>query len=176
MLLFFAIMSNSIYSQSDSIREYAMMQPLFRVLDSVTRNIEQQGKSIEMVFYSSGHSLHNGIVLWKSGEKFCGTYFDKEKGRELKKSNISPRKIKSILSSRFFSDNCDLCKLANVSEKDKTDHEYVIYLKRNGGSKCNEMYFTNSAFLIYDNKSCIYDIRELLTREISWPGKVTEQR
>lgn len=176
IFLFLALVSDGAYSQSDSIRRYAKIQPLFQVIDSVARNLKQTGKSIDLVFYSSGHSLHSGIILWRNGVKHCGIYFRKEDRKELKKSSIAQRKIKSILSSRLFSDSCDLCQLANVKEKDRADHEYIMYLKRNIGSRCNEIYFLNSAYLSYDSESCIYDVREIVARKVSWPGKVSKKR
>lgn len=176
ILILIVSVSYKSYSQSDSIRHYINMQPLFRMIDSVARNLEQQGKSVYLVFYSSGHNRHSGIILWKNEEKHHGTYFQKADGSDFKKNNLAQRKIKSILNSRLLSDSCDLCGLTNVDEKDKIDHEYIMYLNLNVNSKCKEMYFTNSAYLAYGKENCIYDVREIVAGKISWPGKVTVNR
>lgn len=176
VLVFFVVLNKSTYCQSDSIRQYANIQPLFQFIDSVSRNLEQRGKSVDLLFYSSMNSLQSGIVIWKSGKKYCGTYFEKEEDNAIKKNNISSRKIESILSSRLFSDSCDLCELVTGEKKANIDHEYIMYLKRNTRSTCNEMYFTNSSYLYYDSESCTYDVRELVARKATWPGKVIKKR
>ncbi len=162
ILFFFTLVNNIAYSQSDSIRRYANIQPLFKLIDSVARSIEQKGQSIDLVFCSFGRSLHRGIILWRSGKKYCGTYFQKVEEGDLKKGNIPQRKIKRILSSRLFSDSCDFCELLSSEKKADIDHEYNMYLKCYTSSKCNEIYFTSSAYLFYGVENCIYDVRQLL--------------
>lgn len=149
------------HAQSDSISRYVNMYPLFQSLDSLAQQFERNGYTVDLVFYESSQRLQQGLILWKMKEKYYGKHFT-QRDSKVTNTKIATRKIKKVLSSRLFSDSCDLCELYRGEKKADIDHHYNLYLKRNTGSKCNEMYFISSAYLFYAADNCIWDIREVI--------------
>jgi hypothetical protein len=158
----FMLSFKSGFCQVDSIKPLVQKEPLFRLVDSMSNDIVKTNKDFILSICWFGISKQSAAVIWKDKENYCGLYLKEKEDGIFKKSNIAKRKIKSIMSNRLLSDNCNLCELLNGEKKVDVDHDYMLYIRRKGNVKCNEMYFTSASTIYYSgSNSCINDLQLL---------------
>lgn len=158
----------TVKSQNDSLREVYQNYPLIHVIDSISVELRNAGKSVELALGMFGRlgafrrTEYSGVIIWKDGTKYCGTSLHEERNGP-KATKITARKLRHIQLSRLLSDSCDLCELLNGQKRAHIDHPLLMYLKRDDRFTCNEIYFYDVSYLYYDSSRCVYDLRQIMS-------------
>jgi hypothetical protein len=154
-------------SQNDSLREVYQNYPLVHVIDSISRDLRNSDKSIELALGMFGRlgtfrrTEYRGVIIWKDKAKYCGMSIREERSG-LKATRVAARKLKHIQLNRLLSDSCDLCELLNGQKRAHIDHPVLMYLKRDSRFPCDEIYFYDVSYLYYNSNSCVYDLRQIM--------------
>ncbi len=68
------------FCQVDSIKPLVQKEPLFRMVDSISNDIEKSNKDFILSICWFGISKQSAAVIWKEKENYCGVYLKEKEG------------------------------------------------------------------------------------------------
>jgi hypothetical protein len=73
------------FCQVDSIEPLVQKEPLFRMVDSISNDIEKSNKDFILSICWFGISKQSAAVIWKEKENYCGVYLKEKEVRYIRK-------------------------------------------------------------------------------------------